>query len=60
MENKQLNLTPSGDKPAQTAKSPYEKPVLRIFGSVAQLTQGGIGSRCDNSKEAGLQNTSCL
>jgi hypothetical protein len=35
------------------SKAPYEKPVLRIFGRVADLTRGGNGSSVDAQKPSG-------
>lgn len=31
-------------------KSPYARPVLRVFGSVGVLTLGAAGTQCDGSK----------
>lgn len=34
-------------KGLQSARRPYETPVIRTFGSIATLTQGGGGTKTD-------------
>lgn len=52
MKNKKLAPTPLKAGVAKCGKAPYEKPVLRIFGRVAELTRGGGGSGADSKKSS--------
>ena len=47
---KQLGSDESKDRggaAAKPRKAPYRKPVLETYGSVAELTRGGLGSKFD-------------
>jgi hypothetical protein len=49
MKNNTLENHTQAKVSENTVKAPYAKPVLRIFGSVKQLTKGGGGSRFDGN-----------
>ena len=40
-------------------KSPYARPVLRVFGSVGILTHGALGTKCDGSNVGDMQLPPC-
>jgi len=49
MKNNTLENPTQPKGPEKAIKSPYAQPVLRVFGSVKQLTKGGGGSRSDGN-----------
>lgn len=44
MKNNPLDKSVQPIEPRKTGKAPYAKPVLRVFGSVKNLTKGHGGS----------------